>query len=947
MNDRFNFHLTGFTTLKFHQGIKTTLALILGTVLLGGCGSEDKFPGSSDNQTPDPLVADVPLFYVERSLRTDGTGAIIEDNLKDPLTFHGGARLYMKARADQSAITTDISARAVSGNVDVRDLDVSADGTRVVFSLRAPQIEDADEDEQPTWNLWEYDIENDQVRRLISDSSIAEKGHDITPRYLPDGRIIFASTRQQKSRSLLQDDGKDQFSHLEEDRRQPALNLHVLDPESGDITQVSYNQSHDFYPVVMNNGKVVFSRWENFGNDAITLYEMNPDGTELQILYGHHSQDTGTNGDQLRFIRSNVLPDGDLFVLARPDETMFYGGDFVRIDVDHYIDNTQPVANSGGSGPAQTTVTGKNVRTDGSLSRDGYFSAFYPLWDGTSRAVVSWSRCRLNIGDTTQPCTDDNINNPAATIAPAAYGIWTYDYASNTQTPIITARAGVVYTDVVLAAPRTAPADRYDGDSLTGVIEGKVSNSTFTAMIDANNEEAIIHIRSVYDFDGAFNDLNASAALDYSTLSNPSLSDADDRPARFLRVVKAVSEPPRELKNPANGSFGNAGAQRMKEIIGYAPVEPDGSVKVRVPANVALMLSVVDADGKRITARHQNWISLRPGEVLECKGCHTRTSEAPHGRYDAQPDSINIGQPLNATYPGADPTFTSPFANATMAEARVAYAEEDGDGATGDDDIMELSTDLLFSDVWTDTGSETADDPIAIRYTDLPAGLVSPANNSCNDLTESRGWSSRCRVVINYEDHILPMWSLDRGALSAPIRDRQGQVIVDAMDQPVTQLLASDGQPATCTRCHNPTWMQDNADVNGDPLTQLNLAETPAEANGIQHSSYVDLFTADVAKVVDEGALVDCFTDVPRVDENDDPVLDENDMQIIDRVICDATEGPYMSSAGARASNAFFAVFEGAGSHVGYLTAAELKLIAEWLDIGGQYYNNHFDAPDN
>src|SRR5690606_24009383 len=143
--------------------------------------------------------------------------------------------------------------------------------------------------------------------------------------------------------------------------------------------------------------------------------------------------------------------------------------------------------------------------------------------------------------------------------------------------------------------------------------------------------------------------------------------------------VKAVSEPPRELKNPANGSFGNAGAQRMKEIIGYAPVEPDGSVKVRVPANVALMLSVVDADGKRITARHQNWISLRPGEVLECKGCHTRTSEAPHGRYDAQPDSINIGQPLNATYPGAAPTFTSPFANATMAEARVAYSEADGE----------------------------------------------------------------------------------------------------------------------------------------------------------------------------------------------------------------------------------------------------------------------------
>jgi hypothetical protein len=31
--------------------------------------------------------------------------------------------------------------------------------------------------------------------------------------------------------------------------------------------------------------------------------------------------------------------------------------------------------------------------------------------------------------------------------------------------------------------------------------------------------------------------------------------------------------------------------------------------------------------------------------------------------------------------------------------------------------------------------------------------------------------------------------------------------------------------------------------------------------------------------------------------------------------------------------------------HTGYLTAAELRLIAEWLDIGAQYYNDPFVAP--
>ena len=31
--------------------------------------------------------------------------------------------------------------------------------------------------------------------------------------------------------------------------------------------------------------------------------------------------------------------------------------------------------------------------------------------------------------------------------------------------------------------------------------------------------------------------------------------------------------------------------------------------------------------------------------------------------------------------------------------------------------------------------------------------------------------------------------------------------------------------------------------------------------------------------------------------------------------------------------------------HTGFLTTGELRLISEWLDIGGQYYNDPFVAP--
>jgi len=41
----------------------------------------------------------------------------------------------------------------------------------------------------------------------------------------------------------------------------------------------------------------------------------------------------------------------------------------------------------------------------------------------------------------------------------------------------------------------------------------------------------------------------------------------------------------------------------------------------------------------------------------------------------------------------------------------------------------------------------------------------------------------------------------------------------------------------------------------------------------------------------------------------------------------------------------FFSLFALGGSHQGRLTAAELKLVSEWLDLGAQYFNDPFVAP--
>lgn len=166
---------------------------------------------------------------------------------------------------------------------------MSHDGTRLLFAMRAPEIEGADDDEQPTWNIWEYDSTEDRLRRVIASDVVAEAGQDVAPAYLPDGRIVFSSTRQRQSKAVLLDEGKPQYAGLDEDLEVPAFVLHVMDSDGDNIQQITFNQSHDLDPMVARDGTVVFSRWDNAGqtrDNGVNLYRVNPDGTGLDYLYG-------------------------------------------------------------------------------------------------------------------------------------------------------------------------------------------------------------------------------------------------------------------------------------------------------------------------------------------------------------------------------------------------------------------------------------------------------------------------------------------------------------------------------------------------------------------------------------------------------------------------------------------------------------------------------------
>ncbi len=858
------------------------------TLVVAGCStSTDSGIGIGSGQTPDPVVLDFPIAYVKRAL------PIGTEDLREQRTFQAGADLWLRDRASPQALERNITATITGGLWDVRDVDVSMDGTKLVFAMRPPLIVGAMESEQPTWNIWEYDRTTDTLRRVISSDLVAEEGHDIDPAYLPDGRIVFSSTRQRQSKAVLIDEGKPQFAALDEDRNEHGFVLHVMAATGTAIRQITFNQSHDLEPAVLNDGRIVFSRWENASGSSIHLYTVRPDGGGLELLYGANSHATGSGPTAIQFMSPRVQPDGRVIVLARPFMGTDEGGDPLRVDAATYVEISQPVlASAGMSGPAQLRMTINDVRTEPGVSPGGRYSSVFPLWDGTNRLMVSWSQCRLLELNVIVACTPTRLANPAAVAAPPLYGVWIYDPNDGTQRPMLSPVEGLRFDDVVAMAPRT-PAPPVVLDAVPGL--------DYDPILALENV-GIINIRSVYDLDGV-----DSAPGGIVALRDPRVATAAQRPARFLRIEKAVSLPDDEVRDFRNSAFGVAGGLGMREIIGYAPIEPDGSVQVKVPAGIAFALGVLDENGRRRTPRHLNWMQVRAGEVLHCDGCHVPAAQQPagvprrsHGR-SALFASVNPGAPtMSAPFPATQAALSADLGE-SMAETRARISCQTDCAA------QRPSVDVVFDDPWTDpvAAGRAADAPFSYRYSNLLT--LAPTSGAC----QTR-WEGQCRSTIHYPNHLQPLWSLPR-------------IILDV--DGVTVL-----EDRTCLACHSPA---DGAGVVRVPASQLDLSGIPSPEQADHFVSYRELLFTDNAQEVNMGALQDILVPGPI-----DPVTGLP-------TLVPVPVAPSMTGAGARASNRFFSRFDAGGSHAGFLNTAELRLISEWLDIGGQYYNDPFMAPVN
>jgi hypothetical protein len=381
----------------------------------------------------------------------------------------------------------------------------------------------------------------------------------------------------------------------------------------------------------------------------------------------------------------------------------------------------------------------------------------------------------------------------------------------------------------------------------------------------------------------------------------------------------------------------------MRQILGYIPIEPDGSVRAKVPANVAFQISVLDASGRRLPtfSRHNAWLQLRPGEEMKCSGCHRPTQQAASQNGSTPPSGVSHGRSalFAKAYSGstaggnfgaaANASFIAAAAGDTMAKARASWS-------CGNEQCLSItpSVNLVSSDVWPAGNDPHAvsppPPPAAARPADVAIKFIGagglktklPTSSAC-----ASNWTSLCRIVIDYLEHVQPMWEVDR-------------LVVDAMGQPV---LDGNGVQLNnkCTGCHTRT---DANNATRVPAGQLELNPEPSDADPDHANSYNELLFAS-----DELELVGTALQPKCLQFQTDPVTNTT------TCVQFATWPASMNAGSARNSTRFFQTMEQGSvaggtmtvDHRTFMSAGELKLVSEWLDIGAQYYNDPFKAPVN
>ena len=302
--------------------------------------------------------------------------------------------------------------------------DLSFDGKKVLFAYCKyyPEVADlpnkVDKNNLPEdafFHIYEMNLDGSGVRRLTRG-----KYDDFDARYLPNDDIVFVSTRKGQAlqcgaASAGATDGTmlpDSYVRCGggDARPVPVFTIHRMNGDGGNLCAISAFENFEWTPSVAADGRIVYARWDyidRFNGPFMSLWSMNPDGTNPQLVYGNY-----TKKPQCVFEAQSV-PNSTKLIFTACAHHSNLGGSLALLDRPYGSEGQRPL----------TRLTPEVPFPETEAWADTYY--VNPLALSEEYYLVSWSDKRL---PGHSRFTRNDPRNP-----PNAMGLYLYDAFGNLE----------------------------------------------------------------------------------------------------------------------------------------------------------------------------------------------------------------------------------------------------------------------------------------------------------------------------------------------------------------------------------------------------------------------------------------------------------------------------------------------------------------------------------
>lgn len=450
----------------------------------------------------------------------------------------------------------------------VKDPCISLDGKKVVFAMSG-------NGRGTGYRLFEMQIADPTSVKQLTYNPPGLTVADFEPCYLPNGNIMFSSTRC--------------FGTID-CGWQATSNMFVMDGNGNYIRRVGYDQVHTFYPVLRGDGTVLYTRWEYNDRDIsniMGLFSMYPDGCHQTEVFGNQTVWPQT------LIHARPVPGSpSTFFAVASGHHGAYSGEvcIVRNAIDtngpHHVTMISP--------PRTTETLDKYD----SLAMGGvYRNSEYPYPLNDEWYLVSYR----DVGQ-------ERFGN----VSPAPYKIY-LKHVDGKSRELLACGGGSLHHPVIVA-----PWKDIWGSEPPRVVENANYNDTM-GTFTIQDVYVGRGMKGIDKASGVAKSLRV-VALKYR------VSGACDQGFAGMVMGAKPFDVIFSAPNIAPPSLWG-GSWDVKEVLGEAKISADGSASFKVPARTPVYFQVLDSNGFNI-AGMRSWATLMPGETFSCVGCHESKNEA-------------------------------------------------------------------------------------------------------------------------------------------------------------------------------------------------------------------------------------------------------------------------------------------------------------------------------